>query len=214
MPQLNKFTFKIETGVLCKNKKIALSSNEYVQRSFIAKVYGQVGSQVESLSGEGESKCRIYSLPYQFDAYFNLSNSFEGGMFNNVRCIMMRDSHPFEYNFFKVISQDFPFLTQLYIINDEPQKDKQQSSIPIIFPHLIFLKFSRCHVDYVEQFLIDKNCYLPRLLNLGIQYELLVTVTHNFTNDATRLTCAKVTSLNITEPFVRSENFDQYFPLL
>jgi hypothetical protein len=39
-------------------------------------------------------------------------------------------------------------------------------------------------------------------------------VTHNFTNDATRLTCAKLTSLKTDEPFVRPENFDQYFPLL
>jgi hypothetical protein len=124
------------------------------------------------------------------------------------------DFRPFERNFFKVISQNFPLLEKLYIYNDEPQTDKQQSTTCIMFPHLIFLDLYLAHVDYAEQFLIDKNCHLPRLLNLGIKYDLLATVTHNFTNDATRLTCAKVTSLEVYMPFVRPENFDRYFPLL
>jgi hypothetical protein len=83
-----------------------------------------------------------------------------------------------------------------------------------MFPHLIQLDLYLAHVDYAEQFLIDKNCQLPRLLNLGIKYESLATVTHNFTTDATRLTCAKLTSLILDEPIVRPGNFDQYFPLL
>jgi hypothetical protein len=125
----------------------------------------------------------------------------------------MIDFRPFESNFFKVISQSFPALANLYIYNDEPQTDKQQSTTFIMFPHLILLNLYSAHVDYAEQFLIDKNCHLPRLLNLGIKYESIKTVTHNFTNDATRLTCSKLTSLNI-DPFVRPENFDRYFPLL
>lgn len=83
-----------------------------------------------------------------------------------------------------------------------------------MFPHLILLDLCFAHIDYVEQFLIDTNCHLPCLLNLVIKYESLETVTHNFINDATRITCAKLTSLLIDEPFVRPENFDQYFPLL
>jgi hypothetical protein len=70
---------------------------------------------------------------------------------------MMHDSRPFEYTFFKVISQDFPFLELLYILNHEPQKEKQQSTTPIIFPHLNILQLA-WHVDYAEQFLVEKNC--------------------------------------------------------
>jgi hypothetical protein len=39
MPHLNKFTFNIDAGVLCKNTKIALQSNEDIQRSFIGRRY-------------------------------------------------------------------------------------------------------------------------------------------------------------------------------
>ncbi|CAF3947257.1 unnamed protein product [Rotaria sordida] len=113
-----------------------------------------------------------------------------------------------------IISQSFPVLANLHISNDEPQTDKQQSTTFIMFPRVILLDLYFSHVDYAEQFLIDKNCHLPRLLNLGIEYESIKTVTHNFTNNATRLTCSKLTSLNIHEPFVRPENFDRYFPLL
>jgi hypothetical protein len=215
MPHLNKFTFKIETLVRCKNETIALSSNEDIQRSFTGRIYGRIYSDVESLSRKGQSRCRIYSLPYQFEDFLNLNKSFQGGVFHSVRCLMMFDKRPFEYDLFKVISQDFPYLVQLYITNDKPQKEKQQLSTRIIFPHLIFLQiccFS--HVNYAEQFLVDKKCHLPRLLSFVIRYELLTMVTNNFTNDATRLTCANLTSLTTQEPFVRPENFDQYFPLL
>jgi len=215
MPRLNKFTFSIETGVIIKNITIDLPSNEDIQRSFIGSKYGQVGSHVEIIPVEGnQSRCRIYSLPYQFNGFFYLTNTFQGGMFNYVRCLMMIDSRPFECNFFKVISQDFPFLAKLYIINAQPQKDKQQSSTLIIFPHLILLDLVACYMDYAEQFLVDKNCHLPPLIDLSIRYKSLAMVTKNFTNDSTRLTCAKLTSLTIEEPFVRPENFDQYFPLL
>jgi hypothetical protein len=156
MPKLNKFIFKIETNIRWKNKKIVLSSNADIQRSFIERIYGQVDSHVENLRAEGESKCLIYSHPYQFDTFFYINNTFQGGMFDHVQCILMLDSRPFEYNFFKIISQDFPFLIQLYVLNDQPQKEKQQSSTPIIFPHLIFLDLV-WHVDYAEQFLVDKT---------------------------------------------------------
>ncbi len=105
-------------------------------------------------------------------------------------------------------------LKELYIHNHEPQKDKQQSSTLIIFPYLILLNLDIAHVDYAEQFLFDKNTHLPRLLNPSIGYETLVIVTNNFTNDAARVNCAKLIRLSINEPFVRPENFHQYFPLL
>jgi hypothetical protein len=126
----------------------------------------------------------------------------------------MADVHPFEYKLFKLISQDFPFLIHLRIYNDKPQQDKPQSSTLIIFPHLMVLNLISNHVDYAEQFLFDKNTHLPRLFNLSIRYESLALVTNNFTNDAARLNCGKLTNLTIWEPFVRPENFHQYFPLL
>ncbi len=209
------------------NIEIAFSSNEDIQRSFNRKEYGPVSSLIESFTRENEgrchiysmpyefkSRCHIYSLPYQFDSFCYLSNSFQGGILENVLSLVMMDFRPFEHNFFKVISQSFPLLKQLFILNSGPQKEKQESMTLIRFSHLVVLNLNSAHTDYAEQFLVGKHCHIPRLLNLKIGYESLAIVTNNFTNDATRLTCSQLTSLIINEPFVPPKYFHQYFPLL
>ncbi|CAF4344834.1 unnamed protein product [Rotaria socialis] len=204
MRRLKKFVFNIDTCVIKKNIGIALSSNEDIQRSFIGREYGPVGTHVETFSGENKGRGHMYSLPHEFN----------GGMFDNVHCLMMTDIRPFEHYFFKVISQSFPLLKRLYIFNNEPQKEKQQPITFIKFSHLILLYLTSAHVDYAKQFLFNKHCHLPCLLDLYIRYESLAVVTNNFTNDGTRRTCDKLTSLHVKEPFVPPENFHQYFPLL
>ncbi|CAF3418700.1 unnamed protein product [Rotaria socialis] len=224
MPHLNKFVFSINTGVLIKNNKIDVPSNEDIQHSFIGREYGQVGSYVHfeprrpidefSVNKvKAVVKSHIYSLPYQFERFLHLNNSFQGGMFIKVRCLTMTDTYPFEHQLFKIISDDFPFLKELNINNVKPQKEKQHSSTLINFPHLNLLNLFEAHVDYAEQFLVDTNTHLPCLLDLCIEYESLVMVTNNFTNDTTRLYCAKLKVLHIDKPFVRSKHFDEYFPL-
>jgi hypothetical protein len=227
MPRLSKFSFWIDTSIVENNSEIGLSSNEDIHRSFIRREYGPVYSLVETFSNRNKSscnsyllpyhfksRCHIYSLPYQFNWFHYLNNSFQGGMFNTVGFLMMTDCRPFEHKFFEVISQSFPLLKLLHIFNDKPQKEKQQSRTCIILPHLNFLNIDCSHVDYAEQFLFDKYCHLPCLLNLIINYESLILVTNNFTNDAACLTCSKLTSLSVKEPFVPPKNFHQYFPLL
>ncbi|CAF3985651.1 unnamed protein product [Rotaria sordida] len=121
-------------------------------------------------------------------------------------------SYSLPYEFKSGIFVNVQFLMD--IINKEPQRDKQKSLSLIKFSYLIYLDLQGAHADYAEQFLIDKYCHLPCLLNLNIDYESLVLATNNFTNDATRLTCSKLTSLRINEPFIPPKNFYQYFPLL
>ncbi|CAF4967901.1 unnamed protein product [Rotaria sp. Silwood1] len=225
MSHLNKFVFSINTGVLIKNNNIDVPSNEDIQHSFIGREYGQVDSYVhfeprmpidEFSFKEVKAvvKSHIYSLPYQFERFLHLNNSFQGGMFIKVRCLTMTDTSPFEHQLFKIISDDFPFLKELNISNVEPHKEKQHSSTLINFPHLNLLNLVEAHVDYAEQFLVDTNTHLPCLLDLYIEYESLAMVTNNFTNDTTRLYCAKLKGLHIDKPFVRSKRFDEYFPLL
>jgi hypothetical protein len=169
MPQLNKFTFNINTAITNMNARIDLSSHEDIQRSFIGKGYGQVGSYfyTESMGIEGRS--HVYSLPYQFECFIHLNNFFQRGMFDKVLYLIMNDTRSFEYELFNIISQDFPLLKWLGIDNDEPQKNKQHSSILNIFSHLILLNLFRAHTDYAEQFLYDKNTSMPRLPNLSIE---------------------------------------------
>jgi len=215
MPQLNKFTFSIYTYVVNNNIRNDLPSNEDIQRSFIGRRYGQVGSYAHIRSTEDVARCHIYSIPYEFEYFFQLKNFFPGGIFHKVRHLVMNDTHPFQHKLFQLISQDFPFLENLSIYNDQPQEDKQQHSSPVItFPYLTILQLQGAHVDYVEQLLLKKNAHLPCLLDLHMEYESFAIITNYFTIDATYFNFAKLKSLNIAEAFVRSENFHEYFPLL
>ncbi len=216
MPRLKKFAFSINTGAIIENTKIPLQSNEDIQNSFIGRRYGQVGSYVFFKQMEEIGHCHIYSLPYQFEHFFGLSNSFhfQDVIYDKVRRLTMNDiALPFEHQFFKLISYYFPFLKELTICNGEGQKDKQDSSTLIIFPHLIFLDLTS-HVDYAEQFLLAKKTHLPCLLDLCITYESLTILTNNFITDPMHFNCSQIKKLHINEPFVRPKTFHKYFPLL
>jgi hypothetical protein len=115
MPQLNKFTFSINTFVFNDNIEILLPSNEDIQRSFIGKGYGQVGSSLHTRPGGNVGISHVYSLPYEFQYFLYLDNSFHGDMFDIVEFLTMEDVLPFEHNLFKLISQCFPRLKGLCI---------------------------------------------------------------------------------------------------
>jgi hypothetical protein len=214
MTQLKKFTFCINTKVFNSKVLVELPSNEDIQRSFIGRGYQKITSYVRTNSMKTKGRCFIYSLPYDFENFVDLDNSFQGGMFHNVRQLTMSDTMPFKHELFQIISEDFPFLEFLYISNDHPQNDKPHSSILITFPYLTFVNLEYAHVDYAELFLLKTNVHLPRLLNLRIEYESLAKITNNFTDDATYFNFGTLKSLDVCQSFVRSENFHQYFPLL
>ncbi len=161
-------------------------------------------------------KVNVMSIQFRMNSntFLDIDNSFQGGMFHKVRYLMMLDTRPFEHILFQLISQDFIYLEYLYVYNDQPQKNKQHLHTMITFPHLTFLHLQLSHVDYAEQFLLKKNTHLPCLSNLCIKCELLAIVTNNFTNDTSTFNFTKVKKLDISESFVRPENFRQYFPLL
>jgi len=89
-------------------------------------------------------------------------------------------------------------------------------SLPYQFKSFGYLNnsFQGGMFDNVQSFILTDFCHLPCLEYLKIGYESLVLVTNNFTKDDTRLTCSKLISLDITELFVPSKLFQQYFPLL
>ncbi len=92
-------------------------------------------------------------------------------------------------------------------------KDKEDSLTSITFPHVTFVDLKHAHVDYAELFLLKKTMHLPRLLNLFINYKSLIMITNNFTNDAMHFNFEILKSLDVYEPFVRPDNFHEYFPL-
>jgi hypothetical protein len=214
MVQLNKFTFHITTKVDNENISINLPSNKDIRRSFRRRSYGQVASYVDTDATVFDGECRIYSLPYDFEFFFDLDNSFQGGVFHKVRQLKMNDKIYFEHELFQIISQDFPFLEYLYIFNTRRMKHKKHSSTLITFPNLIHLDLKCAHTDYALLFLLKRNAHLPRLANLCIRNKSLIKITNNFTYDAMRFNFDKLKTLQGRKSFVRSKNFHKYFPFL
>ncbi|CAF3025499.1 unnamed protein product [Rotaria sp. Silwood2] len=137
-----------------------------------------------------------------------MTSCFQGGKFDKVRLLIMRERRPFEHKLFQIIFRDFLFLQQLTIFNRQPQENKQHHSSTLIrFSHLFKLNIINAHSDYVTQFFSDKNTCLLSLTHLIIEYKTLTTVTNDFTNDRTRLNCSKIKLLLTCEPLVRSPNF-------
>jgi hypothetical protein len=215
IPRLNKFTFNIHTHIINRRIRIDLPSNDNIRSSFIKRGFQSIDTCADDRLMNNRGNCHIYSLPYLFRDFLFMSSCFQGGKFDKVRILSMIDRRPFERKLFQIVSQDFPFLQKLTVVNYEPPSSEQHhSSTLITFNHLFKLNLIHVHKDYVTQFLDDRNTRVPCLTDLLIEYETLATVTNYFTNDATRLNCAQIKSLIIYDLFVRPQNFDSYFPSL
>ncbi|CAF3297351.1 unnamed protein product [Rotaria sp. Silwood2] len=115
MTQLKRFIFWINTKVFNDTVNVELQSNKDIQRSFIRRGYEQVASYVHTNSTNTRGQCIIYSLPYDFEHFVHLDNSFQGGVFYKVRQLTMSDSISFEHKLFQRISEDFPSPNFVYI---------------------------------------------------------------------------------------------------
>ena len=214
MPKLKRFTFDIRTIVQNQNANIELLSNEQIQRSFVGKFYQQVFSYVNSNSSEFVGECHVYSVPYNFEYFFNVDNSFQGGRFEKVRQLRMKDSIGFTYDLFQRVAQDFPFLKYLCIRNGCATMNKSFGSVLLTFPYLSYLDLDGAHDDYIVLFLLKKHTYLPCLSYLSIEEKPLKKITNNFNIDSIHFNFSKLKNLDIGGSFVPSENFDVYFPML
>ncbi|CAF4684620.1 unnamed protein product, partial [Rotaria sp. Silwood2] len=66
------------------------------------------------------NECHIYSYPYKFNVYKNITNNFPGGLYKCVREMSLMDERPFEHEFFLRIAQSLRYerlsfyLSRLY----------------------------------------------------------------------------------------------------
>jgi hypothetical protein len=219
MPRLNKFTFNIYSYHYLPIQ-IDLSSNEAIHHTFGYFYNNEVISCVDHFKEKQYSQCLIYTYPYQFTFYNYLSNNFTGGLFKYVTIVSLYDERPFEHEFFLRISQSFPFVGHLSVINRKAQIDKQHikskndnEDISIIeYPHLMRLFLREVHDDYVEQFLVDTKMCLPNNIYLDVDYQSLERVTHDFTRNETRVNCAKLRFLSVCRSSGISQHVKDYFP--
>jgi len=220
MPRLNIFNFWICTDNMIHNSFHYLSKDD-IQQTFTNIIFQQVECIVNHFYHI--SQCHVFSLPFMFNVFDCIGNTFPTIIFNYVRILRVRDNVPFEHEFFIRIAWSFPLLQELTINNCRPQSslsdrlnsnDNQLYSI-VNYPYLISLCFENVHNDYVEQFLNDTKTHLPRLKILTINYGQLQLVTENFTRERTRLNCINVNKLDLMmETVVHSKDVYVYFPLL
>ena len=228
--RLHTFSFEIvhEETVL----HAPLETREAIRHAFKQRGY-DVDCYIDYNAPFGD-QCHIYSFPFPIDRMDKITHNFPGGIFVNVRYLNMVDeSHPFEHNFFALISRSFPSLRRLYIHNMHEQKEKisnqpvvsEQRSSVIGFSHLVELFCIVVHNDYLEEFLCNTNTHLPCLRKLGVRYEQLATVTRNFTRSTTRVNCARLRQIIFVggndddddakvATMVHSKDYYCYFPLL
>lgn len=191
MLDVNTFIFHICTIMPTSQTNNFLTTN-YIQNTFINWKYSSVNCFLDHASN-GYTSSHIYSIPFKMTYLMQLTNSFRGYHFQFVIDLTLFDTRPFEHDFFHWLSQAFPLLKYLIIYNLIPQENKshiepvndKQISSKISYLHLIRLRFAEAHTDYANEFLCDRNANIPHLHTLVIQYEKLVTVTNNFTNDST-----------------------------
>ncbi|CAF1498670.1 unnamed protein product [Rotaria sordida] len=222
MSHLHTFIFDIVTENVMGNQLLRPSVDD-IRRTFIEK--GHCVDCYIDYHYNSIGRCHVYSLPFNMERIYNITHKFPGGMFMNVRVLCVFDyDRPFEHDYFVKISRSFPLLCHLRIINKMPQNDKwprqlmkpEEAFLIIEYMHLVQLSCIGAHVDYVEQFLCNLNTRLPCLSELHVNYEHLVTVTENFTRNATRMNCSKLEHITFPRKtgIVRSKNFYLYFPLL
>jgi hypothetical protein len=186
--------------------------------------------------------CHVYSLPFTFTRLKYITNNFPNIVFNTVTHLYAYDTMAFEHEFFMRISQAFPVLKCFSVKNERMQpssermwwnerikpliermpswydyklKSDENLSDPIIeYPHLTLLDLMHAHCDYVTQFLSKTKTHLPRLTELKVKYDELVTVTEYFRRDDMRPNCSKVKRLVVEDSIDFSKDVYQYFPSL
>jgi hypothetical protein len=214
LPQLKKFIYNIRSRIYVRNQ-IHLLSNEDIQRTLTGLGDDQVISYVDYFPKNKGGQCHLYTYPYKLRYYHNITNSFLSGLFKYVREAPLFNERPFELEFFIRIARAFSLLEKLSVTNPTLQNQKSNNNnehLSIIeYLHLNELDFAHADDNYVEQFLLNTNTYLPNNICLWAYYNSLRRVTHNFTRDATRVNCAKVNILRICGNFQISKRLSKYF---
>jgi hypothetical protein len=211
MTRLNKFTFYIRSVIL-RNTLVNLPSNEDIQHTFKNLKINEVISCVDYFAKSNCSYYHIYSCPYTWTFFNNITNNFLGGLFKCVREISLHDERPFEYEFFLRIAQSFPFIEKLSLNNHQPQQNDNVHLKIIPYSHLTKLDLLRAHENYVEQFLNNTKTCLSKNVYLCVHYNSLEKVTDGFTKDTTRVNCSKIIGLITNDKEKLLAKSKDYFP--
>lgn len=194
---------------------LVLPPTAHLRQTFVRRGLHSVDVCSDETLTHQTAHCHVYSLPFLFEQFFFLNNSFRAGQFDHVRILSLFDVRPFEHVFFQIIARDFPFVQELALRNETPQQDRQALRLAAItFHNLSSLDIYYVHDDYVAQFLSAEKAHLPRLSDLTIHYEGLTRLTHEFSDAAECFNCKAIKTLVTHNALARPEKFCLFFPLL
>jgi hypothetical protein len=202
---------------LCQNnhpfseKKNNVTLNLFAQSTYSSAKYAK-NVDLEVL--DDTEQMGISNKKFKFRRVLRLVN----GLMDSLSIIF--DEKPFEYDFFLRISQSFPFIKKLTLINMKPQNNKRcreleddnQGLSITEYPHLTTLDLIEAHKDYIELFLIDKKTCLPNSVDLYVVYQAMRRVTDKFTRNATRINCVKLRALSVCGKYRIPKYVKEYFP--
>ncbi|CAF3927415.1 unnamed protein product [Rotaria sordida] len=219
MTRLNKFKFCIYSSIQFDNE-FDFPSNENIQKIFKDFQDNQIISYIDYFPKARQGQCHNYSYPYELKNYDKITNNFPGGLYQFVRIVSLYDEHSFEHEFFLRISQSFPYMEKLTVINRTQQINKQcrksknqnQKLSIIKYPNLIELDLHQTHKDYHRQFLFDIITCLPDNVYVCMDYRLTKKVTHNFRRNITRNNCSKIGNVSFYYISKFPEHLKDYFP--
>ncbi|CAF4610765.1 unnamed protein product [Rotaria sp. Silwood2] len=99
MRKLNKFTFNIRSiNALTELGHLPLDKD--IQSTFWNFKNKEIISYIDYFEKSALFNYHIYSYPYRWTCYDNITNNFPGGIFRCVREISLYDEHPFEHVIF------------------------------------------------------------------------------------------------------------------
>ncbi|CAF1318005.1 unnamed protein product [Rotaria sordida] len=197
MTRLNKFTFNI-CSVIHLNQLINnVPMNEDIKYSFRNFKNNKIISNIDYFERIKLFYYHVYSYPYIWKFYHNITNNFHDGLYKSVREISLYDDRPFEHEFFLRITQSFPFVKKLTIHNYESQHNNHLRQSIIKYFHLIEIDLVKTHEDYLDEFLNKTKICLSNNIHLRVGFNSLQKVTNDFTRDETRFNSSKIIHLTV-----------------
>ncbi|CAF3696983.1 unnamed protein product [Rotaria sp. Silwood1] len=185
MSKLNKFSFNIRS-CLRLNNQLSQLTNADIQDTFRNFKNNRIVSYVDYFQKGNLFHYQIYSYPYKWTFYDNITNNFPGGLYRCVREISLFDEHPFKHEFFCRITQSFPYLEKLRLHNCEAQEHDNLQSLIVVYPYLTELDLINSHETYIDEFLNHcKTCFLKNI-HLTVDYNTLKRATNDFTKEETQ----------------------------
>ncbi|CAF1418427.1 unnamed protein product [Rotaria sordida] len=221
MPWLHSFTFYICTYMNVVDLQHNIS-NKDIQQTFTNIKQQPIANTLHSIHGN-KIVYSILSISFEFDHLEDIGNTFPNIKCSYVTYLLIQDVVPFDHQFFIRISQNFPLIMNLRIMNIYSQSslnlnmfatENNQLYATAVYPRLISLDIFCAHHDYVEEFLNEKKTYVPCLTQLRVVYNDLRIVTKNFTREETRRNCANIKRLILITQLAHTKDFYLYFPLL